>query len=422
MTDVGSQASLSRLELIVLARLSSAKQPESEDLGAAVSTFVKPAESPARARKIAAETRIHLHSRGLVADRPLPRRKSSARPAKRPRKRKTPPPRPPQPGHTLTDTGRRALCAALELDEAPTWDRVRNVHLPALALGLPPGSDDARKLLGLGKKSPVGAIAAAVLRMEYGTPKASSAAELGDALIAEALGLPSGPITLKRIRAHLIARRAELEPGAAPAAAKPDPEHGATRATVKGDPEQVATRAAMKALRARGADKRSIVQALARRWASAADPQRAPAPPPSARGSQVPVATPTQHASPPAATPVSSPPPPLTADALLALVREVIPGIGSDGRFGPEKVFISSIWHRLERDGRVPDFSLDRFKQWLLDANRERLLDLVRADLVGAMDPRLVAESEIEDLGSTFHFVLDHQVGSPGPDRRSHAR
>ncbi len=51
--------------------------------------------------------------------------------------------------------------------------------------------------------------------------------------------------------------------------------------------------------------------------------------------------------------------------------------------------------------------SLDGFKRWLVSANSERQLDLARADLVGAMDRRLVAESEIEDLGSTFHFVLD---------------
>lgn len=420
MTDIGSQASLSRLELIVLARLSSTKQPGTKELGEAVRVFALPAESPARAREIAAETRIHLHGRGLVADRPAPKRKGSAKPTKQ-RTREAPPPRPPQPGHKPSEAGRRALCAALDLEAAPTWDKVHSVHLPALALGLRPGSDDARKLLGLGKKSPVGAIAAAVLRTELGMPKAATVTELGDALIAEALDLPAGPITLSRIRAHLIARRAELEPGAAPAAARPDPPQGATRASTKGDPEQVAARAAAKALRAHGADKRSIVQALARRWASAADPQQAPASPSSAHASQVPETAPIQHAASPAA-PVSPPRPPLTADALLALVREVIPGIGSDGRFGPEKVFISSIWHRLERDGRVPDFSLDRFKQWLLDANRERLLDLVRADLVGAMDPRLVAESEIEDLGDTFHFVLDRGVASLGSERRSHAR
>jgi hypothetical protein len=127
----------------------------------------------------------------------------------------------------------------------------------------------------------------------------------------------------------------------------------------------------------------------------------------------------------------AAPPPPASqarsqaqlpsADDLLGMVRDAIPAIGADGRFGPEKVFISAIWRQLESHGGVVDFSLDRFKRWLLAANRDRLLDLARADLVGAMDPRLVAESEVEDLGTTFHFVLDRRAAM-GSERRSHAR
>jgi hypothetical protein len=115
--------------------------------------------------------------------------------------------------------------------------------------------------------------------------------------------------------------------------------------------------------------------------------------------------------------------PPIAAvstDTLLALVRETIPRIGSDGRFGKEKVFVSAIWHLLDDDKRLPDLSLDRFKRWLVDANREQKLDLARADLVGAMDPKLVRESEIEDLGSTFHFVVDRRPTGAG--QRHHAR
>ena len=105
---------------------------------------------------------------------------------------------------------------------------------------------------------------------------------------------------------------------------------------------------------------------------------------------------------------------------LLTLVREAIPRIGSDGRFGPEKVFVSAIWHRIESDSRLPDLSLERFKRWLVTANRDQLLDLARADLVGAMDANLVAESEIRDLGSTFHFVVDRRATGSG--RGFHAR
>ncbi|HEU4727818.1 MAG TPA: hypothetical protein VFT22_08020, partial [Kofleriaceae bacterium] len=123
---------------------------------------------------------------------------------------------------------------------------------------------------------------------------------------------------------------------------------------------------------------------------------------------------PPRPAAPPSATAVS-------ADTLLTLVREAIPRIGSDGRFGAEKVFVSAIWQRIERDGRLPDLSFERFKRWLVTANRDQLLDLARADLVGAMDPKLVADSEIEHLGTTFHFVVDRRATQTA-GRGLHAR
>jgi hypothetical protein len=47
---------------------------------------------------------------------------------------------------------------------------------------------------------------------------------------------------------------------------------------------------------------------------------------------------------------------------------------------------------------------------------------LARADLVGAMDRKLVSESEIEDRGATFHFVLDQRNGASVPLKETHAR
>jgi hypothetical protein len=107
---------------------------------------------------------------------------------------------------------------------------------------------------------------------------------------------------------------------------------------------------------------------------------------------------------------------------LLSAVREAIPMIGSDGRYGKENVFVSALWQHLARDRRLPDLSIDRFKRWLVAANRDQLLDLARADLVDAMDPRLVEESEIEDLGATFHFVVDRRDRSSVPGQVDHAR
>jgi hypothetical protein len=46
---------------------------------------------------------------------------------------------------------------------------------------------------------------------------------------------------------------------------------------------------------------------------------------------------------------------------------------------------------------------------------------LARADLIGAMDARQVTESEINDRGVTFHFVLDQRNGASWSQRESHA-
>jgi hypothetical protein len=103
---------------------------------------------------------------------------------------------------------------------------------------------------------------------------------------------------------------------------------------------------------------------------------------------------------------------PSTAEIARSATR-VIPLIGPDGRYGPHKVFISEIWLRLSREPRFRATNLSEFKDALLDANREGMLDLARADMVGAMDRRQVSESEIVDRGASFHFVLDDSM-TPG--------
>lgn len=108
-------------------------------------------------------------------------------------------------------------------------------------------------------------------------------------------------------------------------------------------------------------------------------------------------------------------------DDLLAAVRGAISRVGSDGRFGKDKVFIAALWKRVAV--RWPSLSLDEFKSWLVTANRNEQVTLARADLVDAMDAKLVEESEISSLGATFHFVLDEpaRTGKPAPAPKPHA-
>ena len=49
-------------------------------------------------------------------------------------------------------------------------------------------------------------IAASVLRHEYRVVKVTTITALCDLLIAAELGMPPGPMTLQRIRAHVLGR------------------------------------------------------------------------------------------------------------------------------------------------------------------------------------------------------------------------
>ncbi len=379
MTTMRSEPSLSRNELIVLARLS-ANKPPSPSVLAEIPALAQPGESPAQALARADAAITALRRRGLVNAK----------------------------HRTLTDDGARALRTAFELAKTPTWKQVRTDYLPALTLGLKPGSEPASQALETGTT-----LALAVLRTPCKLPGEGTLAQFCDALIIKALGMTPGAITVQRIRTHMFAQHAS--------------------AAVTGEPEQIAMRIADKVLRATktpnpsGASKSlkpdksalegklQLVAALGRRWAYAVVPVQNAAPVQSVAPVQNASAAPSAqrtlrlddssngHHKPPAAPP---------ADMLLTLVREAIPRIGSDGRFGAEKVFVSAIWHRIERDSRISDLSLDRFKRWLVSANRDQLIDLARADLAGMMDAKLVAESEIHDLGATFHFVVDRRSSS----------
>ena len=75
------------------------------------------------------------------------------------------------------------------------------------------------------------------------------------------------------------------------------------------------------------------------------------------------------------------------------------------GWSGDDLVLIAHLWNHLKE--RPPFQSLDllAFKDKLLTANRSRLLSLSRADLVQALDPRDVRDSETPYLNAVFHFL-----------------
>lgn len=411
MAESNDESPPSRIELVVLACLSQNQPPSMADLGDAVQQLALPKASAEVARQRAAELLAGLVRRMWVtADDPVPQRS---------RPRKTPSPR------KLTDSGKRVLRNAFNLSRIPTWAQVRNKHLPSLALGVPPGSELAAQACT------EDAMTAAVLGAQFGVRDARTPMDVCDALIANALGMPAGKLTLGRIRAHVLMRGIERE-------ARDVPSPGA-----KDHAPKLAAWIACSAVGASGTQ-RKMARALARRWVcgephplgvgSPPDTTGDSAPPTVVRVAPPPVVSPvpragdgrTPPAAPGAAGQSQPQPTPLPAGVaqptqnLLEVVRETIPRIGAEGRFG-EKVYVSAIWRTIERDRKAGELSLDHFKRWLVRANRDGWLVLARADLIGAMDAKQVNESEINDRGATFHFVLDLRNGAAVSQRESHA-
>lgn len=411
MAQSRHEASPSRTELVVLACLSQSKPPSDAELGDAVHELAFPKETSDGARQHALELLSGLVHRAWVTPDDGSSRRGKSRAVVSPRK--------------LTDSGKRVLREAFQLSRAPTWAQVRDKHLPSLALGLPPGSERASKACT------ESALTAAVLCSRFGIHDASSPAAVCDALVAKLLGMPPGRLTLDRIRAHVLARDINTQ----------DPD--APRPDAKGYAVKLAGWIACNTVGARGPHRSKMARALARRWvsgdasslgegiANAPEPQKPlvitppPTQAPSTASAQLVMPTgasadrPQKHAQPIRSGATTTTTTPAAGD-LLAVVRETIPRIGTDGRFG-EKVYVSSIWRTIERDRKVGALSLDEFKRWLLRANRDGSLVLARADLIGAMDAKQVAESEINDRGATFHFVLDQRNGASVSQRESHA-
>lgn len=98
-----------------------------------------------------------------------------------------------------------------------------------------------------------------------------------------------------------------------------------------------------------------------------------------------------------------------------AQIHGVTAAMGDEGRYlANRKVFIRDVQKALG----IKAEDKAKFHTALVEANRRGLLDLSRADLVGAMDPRQVAESEVADMGSTFNFITDKSFVDPWNRKR----
>ncbi|AGC43051.1 hypothetical protein MYSTI_01719 [Myxococcus stipitatus DSM 14675] len=250
----------------------------------------------------------------------------------------------------LTPPGASRVLQFLRVEQLPkglTWKKLKATYLLAHCLDLPLSKPVAQRL------SDADGMRAAVLAREYPAVAegAPSLSQLRDRLLWKQLGVDSQkPFSLRAVQAHLLGQLLESE--------------------VK-DPRKAVEQLAARAAGASRTDAEALRQTLLRDWAFTA----APAP----------------------ARDLAPPPTVDFAERVLSVARAL-----PTGRFGRDKVFISHVWKALQ-----PEWSSrEAFDAALLEANRTQKLSLTRADLVSAMNPTDVAESEVRSLGASFHFVV----------------
>jgi hypothetical protein len=259
----------------------------------------------------------------------------------------------------MTAAGADRLEAALGLKSPPAakdWKAFKSKYLSRLAFAGLPGGGEAVK--------PSVALLAQRLGVEAGAK--STPAQIVDAWLLGTLGLPSNAkLDLNALRGALLARELGLP--------------ARTLSTVVG------VAAATLSGATQGKDD-AVADALTSRWlfdepapSSRRAPARRPAPSPVA-----------------AVAPIER----IAAKALQA-------ADGPDARqYGPNKVFIGSVWRALADDPEIAGLDEATFKHQLAEAHRRGLLKLGRADLVAAMDPSEVSASEIVHQNATYHFIL----------------
>ncbi|HET7504734.1 MAG TPA: hypothetical protein VFK02_27115 [Kofleriaceae bacterium] len=328
-------------------------------------------------------------------------------------------------GHRLRDAdelGRR-----FGKTTARSWRELADRVLPGVGLGIAPEDGKLRARLA-GREAWAAAIVGRRLGLWVDGPPPSLTA-MCDALVWRELGLGGKPKRLPpEVRAHFIQRVLHSEPGpaerlvrvlAAREVGAPRPELRALcdalvrgwlvgrtiDATHPGEPDAVpvaSSPAAAPAVEA-APEKAPPEEAALEGSPGKATPEES-APDESAPEEiedRAPEESEPDEAPLAEAMPATEAEPPSFAGDVMAAVAAT-----TEGWFSERKVFISAVWRELRRNPRWSELSLDELKRRLVDAHRTGELVLARADLVAAMDPELVAASEITTDGATFHFLV----------------
>ncbi len=270
----------------------------------------------------------------------------------------------------LTEQGRALALRLLGVDALSpqaSWTTVRNRHLMAVALGIRPGTKAEWDRLG-------------------------TADGLRAAILARHYPLPLGPVpTISRVL-HALAWLQLKVAHAVDLPLDKDFSRNAVlsltllRGRTSKNPEALL---AAEVTGAAGTQLDKVREAVLCNWVAAET-----ASPP----------------SPPSPSPLP-PCPPVGFDLaafsaqVMALARSAVAG-----RFGDHKVFIAYVWDGYQQQPGAAPLTRAEFDAHLVEANRQGLLRLGRADLVGGMDPDDVRRSEIRLPYSSFHFVRTDQA------------
>ncbi|MFY1831491.1 hypothetical protein ACN47A_36600 [Myxococcus fulvus] len=316
-------------------------------------------------------------------------------------------------GLTLTSAGLDRVLQFLRLEQLPkglTWKKLKATYLLANSLDVAPSKATLTRL------NDADGVRAAVLARHHpevgdGDPSLS---QIRDRLLWRQLGVETErPFSLSAVQAHLLGKmldtevknpRKAVEQLAARAA-------GATRADAEilrltllrqwflpesstapsRDTGSAPTRNAVSTRDTGSATSRATVSTRDTGSATGRDTGSSPSRDSAPSRDTAPTRAPSPSATPPTALVESF------AEHVLSVARAL-----STGRYGRDKVFISHVWRALQ-----PEWSnREAFDAALLEANRSQHLSLTRADLVSAMDPKDVAESEVRSYGASFHFVV----------------
>jgi hypothetical protein len=298
--------------------------------------------------------------------------------------------------HGLTERGviddARRLARADELQlrtgvrgaKWPVWsERI----LPALALGV--RADDAKVHKRLADRDSWSAAIVARAHGLWNKAVPPTASQLCDDVIWRALGLANAAKRCPpEVRAHFL--RGYIEIDGSP-------------------PDRMLRQLAAKLIGAPRAELKAFYPALIRSWLTGHEPgSHAAAPLDIARSHAMAApaaAQPTPRDSLTGAAGDPARQPDAARQSLVDAARRAARD-ARDGVFGDRKVFISTVWSALRATPPWSALELDEFKQRLVAAHRKRELVLARADLVAAMDPALVAASETQTDGATFHFIV----------------